>query len=81
MVWEGGFGARILYADVIFQPNTVHKEFEGGGGGSGFRGGGLRSNFGGHFFMFMYFFSGLDCVVSNRECGQSEGTLARRISL
>ena len=39
----------------ISHQNTENKEFQKGGV-SGFRGGGLRSNFGGHFFMSMRLF-------------------------
>ena len=53
---EGRFrGPNSLCWCHFSQQNTVHKEFKGGGGSQGLRGGGLRSNFGGHFFMFMCF--------------------------
>ena len=56
-VQEGGFGARILYAGVIFPSKMQRvKSFKGVGGVSGFGGGGLRSNLGGHFFVFTCFF-------------------------
>ena len=52
---EGGFVARILYAGVIFPSKVLRiKNFKGGG--LRVWGGGLWSNLGGRFFMFMYFF-------------------------
>ena len=58
-VQKGGFGARTLYAGVIF-PSKIRriKNFRGGGfsGLAGQGGGGLRFNFGGHFVLSMCFF-------------------------
>ena len=56
----GGPGGRFrgpnsLCSCHFSQQNTVHKEFQGGGS-QGLGGGGVRSNFGGHLFMFMCFF-------------------------